>query len=217
VARLILHTYWRSSASYRVRIALTLKGLEHEPRYVNLLGGENRRPEFLALNPQGLVPVLQDGERVLTQSLAIVEYLDEVYPDPPLLPEDPAERAHVRSLAQLIACEIHPLDNLRVLEYLRDALHSDEAERSAWYRHWVEEGFETLERRLAASPHTGRYCCGERPGLADICLVPQVYNAQRYHCSLHPYPVIQRIHAACLVLPAFRAAAPEAQADAVGR
>ncbi len=211
-----LYSYWRSSAAYRVRIALGLKGLAYELRPVHLVrdGGEQRRPDYLALNPQGLVPVLDHDGVVLSQSLAIIEYLEEVFPDLPLLPADTAERARVRSLAQIVACEIHPLNNLRVMNYLKGPLGMSAEAASDWYRHWLSEGFEAFERRLEAEPETGRYCHGDQPGLADACLVPQVYNARRFDIALSPYPRIEAIDAACLALPAFRDATPEQQPDA---
>lgn len=211
-----LYGYWRSSAAWRVRIALNLKGLPWESVPVHLVrdGGEQRRASFLQLNPQGLVPVLEDGDAVLTQSLAIIEYLEEAHPAVPLLPADPAARARARSLAQLVACEIHPLNNLRVLQYLRDALGVGETQRDAWYRHWVGEGLAALEARLAREPGTGDFCHGDRPGLADCCLVPQLYNARRYGCDLDAYPCLLRVEAACNALDAFQSAAPGAQPDA---
>lgn len=211
-----LYSYWRSSAAYRVRIALNLKDLSYELLPVHLVrdGGEQRRPGYLALNPQGLVPVLEHDGVVLSQSLAIIEYLEEVFPDVPLLPADTLGRARVRSLAQVVACEIHPLNNLRVMNYLKGPLGLSAEAASDWYRHWLLEGFEALERRLAAEPETGRYCHGDRPGLADAFLVPQVYNARRFEISLSRYPRTEAIDAACLALPAFRDAAPERQPDA---
>lgn len=211
-----LHGYWRSSAAWRVRIALHLKGLAWEPVPVHLVrdGGEQRMPAFRRLNPQGLVPALEIDGLVLTQSLAIIEYLDETRPTPPLLPAEPAARARVRSLAQLVASEIHPLNNLRVLQFLRDRLGVDESRRDAWYRHWVSDGLRALETRLAREPETGRYCHGDAPGLADCCLVPQLYNARRYGCDLDEFPVLLAIEAACRELDAFRQAAADAQADA---
>ena len=211
-----LYSYWRSSAAWRVRIALNLKGMEWETSPVHLVrdGGEQRKPDYLSVNPQGLVPVLQDGDISLTQSLAIIEYLEERQPEPPLLPADAAGRARVRSLAQLVACDIHPLNNLRVLQYLTGQGGFDEAARDRWYRHWIACGFEALEQRLVEEPGTGRFCHGDRPGLADCCLVPQVYNARRFDCDLQPFPSILRIDAACSELEAFAAAAPERQPDA---
>jgi len=212
-----LHGYWRSTAAWRVRIALNLKGLAWESAPVHLLrdGGEQRAPAFLALNPQALVPALEIDGRVLTQSLAIIEYLDETRPQPPLLPSGPVGRARVRSLAQLVAADIHPLNNLRVLQQLRDRFGLDEAQRDAWYRHWVGEGLGALEARLAGESGTGRFCHGDTPGLADCCLVPQLYNARRYGCPLGEFPAIRAIEAACIELDAFKAAAPDAQPDAV--
>ncbi len=209
---MILHGYALSSASYRVRIALALKGLEVTVVTKQLRLDEHRRADFLRLNPQGFVPALSldDGE-VLTQSLAIVEYLEEVYPEPPLLPAAPAARAKVRSLSQLIACDVHPLNNLRVLKYLEDPLGLEQEKRVAWYHHWIGTGFEALEQRLAQDPSAGRFCHGDSPGMADVCLVPQVFNARRYAMDLGPYPRIVSIDAACAELPAFKSAAPERQ------
>jgi len=212
--RLILYSYFRSSAAYRVRIALNLKNVDHEIRPVHLLkhGGEQFRADFLALNPQGRVPVLIVQNRALTQSSAIIEYLEEVFPEPPLLPENPLDRAYVRSLAQLIACDIHPLNNLRVLNHLKNALQCDG--KQDWYRHWVEEGFAALETRLQQSERRGRYCFADTPGLADAFLVPQVYNALRFDCDMRPFPLIDGIYRQCLKEPAFVKAAPENQPDA---
>ncbi|MBF8222531.1 maleylacetoacetate isomerase [Halomonas sp. 328] len=210
-----LYGYFRSSAAYRVRIALNLKGLAHDQAPVNLVKGEQRGEEYLARNPQGLVPALvtDDGVR-LTQSLAICEYLDERYPDPALLPADAAGRARVRALAQSVACEIHPLNNLRVLKYLTGELGLDEAAKMTWYRHWIAEGFAALEAQLSREAGSGDFCHGDTPGLADLCLVPQVFNAERFECDLAPYPRIRRIVANCRALDAFAQAAPEAQPDA---
>jgi maleylpyruvate isomerase len=216
VSGLTLYTYFRSSCAYRVRLALALKGLAYEPRYVHLRrdGGQNWKPEYRRLNPQGLVPALTEGQAVLTQSLAIIEYLEECHPDPRLLPAEARERAYVRALAQLVACDIQPLDNLRVLDYLKQELEAGERQTQSWYRHWVDEGLQAFETLLVGHPYAGRCCYGDQPTLADICLVPQVYNAIRYHCDLEPYPTVRRIHAYCDALPAFRQAAPENQADA---
>ncbi|TDR51852.1 maleylacetoacetate isomerase [Halomonas ventosae] len=210
-----LYGYFRSSAAYRVRIALNLKGLAYDQAPLNLVQGEQLAETNLARNPQGLVPSLITDEGVtLTQSMAICEYLDERYPEPPLLPEDITERARVRALAQVVACEIHPLNNLRVLKHLVGELGVDEETKLAWYRHWIAEGFQALESLLTAEAGTGDFCHGDTPSLADICLVPQVYNAERFECDLSAYPTIQRISANCRALPAFQQAAPEAQPDA---
>lgn len=211
-----LYTYFRSSASYRVRIALNLKGLAWDAVPVHLLkdGGQQHVPDFTALNPNELVPVLSDGDATLVQSLAIIEYLDECHPQPPLLPADPLGRARVRALAQTIACEVHPLNNLRVLRYLERQLDIDADGRSAWYRHWVERGFSAVERMLAESPDTGRFCHGDTPSLADCCLLPQVFNAERFRVPLSAYPTIRRIGEQCRQLEPFQSAAPEAQPDA---
>ena len=211
-----LYTYFRSSAAYRVRIALNLKGLRADYRYVHLVkdGGQQHQPEYRAVNPQGLVPALVDKDHVLTQSLAIIEYLEELHPNPRLLPEDSPGRARVRSLAQIVACDIHPLNNSRVLKYLEKELIADEAARKSWYQHWVVEGFTALEKLLAGNPATGEFCHGNQPTVADICLVPQVFNARRFAVELSPYPTIRRINEHCLTIKAFADAAPEKQADA---
>ena len=210
-----LYGYFHSSAAYRVRIALNLKALTYEQVPVNLLKGEERNPIFRQLNPQSLVPVLitADGQ-VLTQSLAICEYLEEVYPLPPLLPAEASGRARVRALAQLVACEIHPLNNLRVLKYLKRVLGVEEEAKWSWYRHWIAEGFSALESLLTDSPDTGRFCHGDAPTLADVCLLPQVFNAERFQCDLSRYPTIRRIVDACAELPAFAKAHPASQPDA---
>ena len=211
---LTLHGYFRSSASFRVRIALNLKGVAAAHVSHHLRRNEQRAPAYLALNPQGLVPSLQtDDGQVLVQSMAIIEYLDEVYPTPALLPADPAGRARARALADIIACDIHPIDNLRVLRYLRTEMGQDEAAVQRWYNHWITEGFNALEPMLAAGP-AGRFCHGDSPGIADICLVPQVVNSRNYKLDLSPYPTISRIFEACLALPAFADAMPERQPDA---
>ena len=213
---LALYGYWRSSAVYRVRIALNLKGLRYATHPVHLLrdGGEQHSADYRRLNPQELIPCVRDGERIISQSLAIIEYLDETRPPPALLPTDPAGRARVRALAMAVACDIHPLGNLRVLQYLETTLAADGAARADWSRHWIATGFRALEAMLAGSVATGRYCHGDTPGMADACLVPQVYNAQRWKMPLDDYPTIRRIHAACNELEAFQAAAPERQPDA---
>ena len=213
---LVLYGYWRSSAAYRVRIALNLKGLPYESEAVHLVnqGGEQHLPDFQALNPQELVPALVDGGRVFTQSMAIMEYLDQTRPEPPLLPSDPVGRARVRALSQVIACDLHPLGNLRVLQYLTSQLGVDDATKGVWSRHWIGLGLQAMEAMLAGNVATGRFCHGDTPGMADACLVPQVYNAVRWKLPMDDYPTIRRIHAACEALPAFQRAAPEAQPDA---
>lgn len=208
-----LYTFFRSSAAFRARIALNLKGLDYEPSFVHLRKGEQRAPAYLELNPEGLVPLLLIDGLALSQSLAMIEYLDETRPAPPLLPPTPAGRARVRALAELVACDIHPINNLRVLRYLMRPLGHDESEVAAWYNHWIGTGFEALERLLAGDPRTGRFCHGDRPGLADIALVPQVVNSERYRLDLAPYPTIRRIHAACMALAPFAAAHPSKQPD----
>lgn len=211
---MILHDYWRSSAAFRVRIGLRLKGLEADRRFVHLVRGEQRDPAYKARHPQGFVPMLEDGPHALTQSLAILEYLEETHPEPPLLPREPAERARARALALAIACDIHPLNNLRVLQYLKRELGADDAARDRWYAHWIAEGFEAVETMLAARPGPGPFCLGATPTLADICLVPQVFNANRYRVPLDPYPAIRAVTEACLALPAFDLAQPAKQPDA---
>jgi maleylacetoacetate isomerase len=211
-----LYDYYRSSAAYRVRIALNLKGVAPDERtYVHLRMGGQRAQEYLAVNPQGLVPVLAlDDGQVLTQSLAIVEYLDETHPDPPLLPPTPAARARVRAIALQIACDIHPLDNLRVLNYLIGTMGASREQKDGWYRHWIDVGFAALERTLARDGATGRYCHGDAPTLADVCLVPQMANARRFDIDVSAYPTLVRIESTCNALPAFAAAAPARQPDA---
>ncbi|MES2351194.1 MAG: maleylacetoacetate isomerase [Pseudomonadota bacterium] len=211
-----LYDYFRSSASYRVRIGLKLKGLDYDSVPVHLIkeGGEQLQAEYRAVNPSALVPALVDEGAVITQSLAILEYLDEMHPMAPLMPRDALGRARVRSLALTIACDIHPLNNLRVLRYLvKEAALSEEA-KNAWYVHWVHEGFAALEAHLANSGDTGRFCHGDTPTMADCFLVPQVFNADRFKIDLTPYPTIMRIDAACRDLPAFAAAHPSQQPDA---
>lgn len=207
---MILYGYGLSSASYRVRIAMALKNLQYTSVVKNLRCGEHRLSEFLQINVQGFVPALklEDGV-VLTQSVAIIEYLDEVYPNPPLLPAQPLARARVRALTQAIASDIHPLNNLRVLRYLEDQLILDKQTCDTWYRHWVGVGFDALERWLVRDAATGRFCHGDAPTMADVCLVPQVFNARRFAVDLKPFPRILAIDAACRELPAFRTTAPE--------
>jgi maleylacetoacetate isomerase len=208
-----LYDYFRSSAAYRVRIALNLKGMPYDsvPIHLSKDGGYQRKPEFVAVNPQMRVPALklEDGE-VLTQSLAIIEYLDTVHPNPPLLPEDPVARAKVRAVAQAIACDIHPLNNLVVLQYLKNTLKHEQAQIDAWYHHWVTEGFKAIEAMIKPGP----YAFGPQVSLADVCLVPQVFNARRFKVPLDAFPNIVTTEAACLKLPAFDKARPENQPDA---
>jgi maleylacetoacetate isomerase len=209
---MILHGHALSSASYRVRIALALKGLQVTNVLLDLRAGEQRLEEFLQINSQGFVPALTlDSGAVLTQSVAIIEYLDEIHPNPPLLPQAPVARARVRALTQAITCDVHPLNNLRVLQYLQNVLHHDKATRDIWYRHWVQLGFEALERWLVRDAATGRFCHGDSPTMADVCLVPQVFNARRFAVDLGPYPRIVGIDAACREIAAFQGAAPERQ------
>ena len=208
-----LYSYFRSSASFRVRIALGLKGLAYEYMPVHLVRREQLEAGFGELSPTRLVPVLKDGDAVLTQSMAIIEYLDERYPQPALLPAEALGRARVRAIAQHIACEIHPLDNLRVLSYLVREMKVAEDDKNRWYRHWVETGLEAVERALA-SPSTGRFCHGDAPGLADCLLVPQIFNAQRFECRLDHVPTVMRVFEACMQLPAFDRAQPSACPDA---
>ena len=210
-----LYDYFRSSAAYRVRIALNLKGLAPEREFVHLRKGAQRGEDYLAVNPQGLVPALAtDDGHVLTPSLAIIEYLDEIAPSPPLLPGKAVDRARVRSLSLAIACDIHPLDNLRVLRYLLHTVGVEEAQKDAWYKYWIDVGLEALETSVAGNPATGRFCHGDAPTLADVCLVPQLANARRVDMDLSPYPTLTRIEAECQALPAFAAAAPGKQPDA---
>jgi maleylacetoacetate isomerase len=208
-----LYTYFRSSAAFRVRIALNLKGIAYEPAFVHLAKGEHRAAAYAKVNPQALLPTLEldDGTR-LTQSLAIIEYLDEKHPQKPLVPKDAQERARVRSLSYLIASEIHPLNNLRVLQHLKRALNQSEDQVNAWYRHWIADGLAKLEAELANSK--GRFCHGDTPTMADCCLVPQIFNAKRYQSDLAPYPQTMRVFEACMQLEAFDRAQPSKQPDA---
>ncbi|HXE27343.1 MAG TPA: maleylacetoacetate isomerase [Stellaceae bacterium] len=211
-----LYGYFRSSAAFRVRIALNLKGLDYEQAFIHLRKGDQRSAAYLGLNPQGLVPalVLEDGA-VLTQSLSIIDYLEETRPNPALLPSDPVGRARVRSLAEAIACDIHPIDNLRVLQYLSRQFGHKEPDIETWFNHWIALGFEGIEKTLASDGKAGKFCHGDTPGLADICLVPQVFNARRYPSfDLKPYPSIMRIFDNCMKLEAFDRAVPEKQPDA---
>ncbi len=208
-----LHTYFRSSASFRVRIALNLKGLAWQPEVVWLPAGEQSEEPYRTLNPQGLVPLLVDGEHRIAQSLAIIEYLDETKPGPKLLPADPLARARVRSLSMIVAAEIHPLNNLRVLNYLRDAVRADQETIADWYRHWCDEGLSALERELADGA-TGRFCHGDTPTMADVCLVPQIFNARRFETKVERHAQVMRIFDECMRLQAFRDAEPSVQPEA---
>lgn len=209
-----LYGYFRSSASYRVRIALNMKGLDYDQVSVHLAKGKQYDREFSAISPQNLVPVLEDDGQLLYQSLAIIQYLEEKFPEPRLLPKDSPGRNRVRSLALISACEIHPLNNTRVLAYLTDTLKLTEEQKNAWYRHWVTVGFTALEKRLATEKETGKFCHGDAPGFADITLVPQVANANRFKVDLTPFPTIRRINDECLKLEPFRKAMPANQPDA---
>jgi maleylpyruvate isomerase len=211
-----LYSYFRSSASYRVRIALNLKGLPYEYAAVHLLrgGGEQFTPEYRRVCPDGIVPSLVDGDAVLQQSLAIVEYLEETHPTPPLLPSGPIDRAYVRAIALQIACEIHPLNNLRVLKYLKHELKVADEAKDAWYKHWVQNGFGVLEQTLAGDARTGKFVYGNAPTMADLALIPQVFNAQRFNVDMQPYPTIQRIYDEAMRHDAFVRASPAEQPDA---
>jgi maleylpyruvate isomerase len=211
-----LYTYFRSSAAYRVRIALNLKGLQYEAIPVHLLrgGGEQLQEQYRSINPSGLVPAFQDDYITLTQSMAILEYLEDAYPDVPIMPKDATERARVRELAQIIACDIHPVNNLRVLRYLVHELGVSEEQKAEWYRHWLVGGLEVLEKHLARDPSAGPLCHGHTPTIADCCLVPQIFNAQRQGIDISVYPNIARINAQCVEIPAFVAAHPSNQPDA---
>ena len=211
-----LYTYFRSSAAYRVRIALNLKGLPWEAVPVHLVreGGQQNQPAYRAKSPLGTVPTLETDEGTFTQSLAIIEYLEETHPQPALLPASAESRARVRAIAQTIACDIHPLNNLRVLGYLGREFAATQEQKDVWYRHWVREGLLAVEKLLASDPRTGTFCHRNTPGLADCCLVPQVFNARRFHCPLDDMPTIRRVVEACEQLPAFQNAAPAVQPDA---
>lgn len=209
-----LHNYFRSSASYRVRIALALKGLDYEYVPVHLVKDEQLAAPYVALSRTGLVPVLEDGGAALAQSLAIIEYLDETHPAPPLLPGSALDRARIRALALDVACEIHPLNNLRVLRYLVRELGVSDENKDRWYRHWVESGLQAVERRLAGDAATGRFCHGDTPTLADVTLVPQIFNAQRFDCDLAAVPTVMRVFGECMQLDAFAKTQPSACPDA---
>lgn len=211
-----LYSFWRSSAAYRVRIALGLKELSYEIEPVHLLkdGGKQHTPEFNELNPQEFVPVLIHGNRVLRQSMAIMEYLDDVWSDNPLLPPVPRDAQRARAIAQMITCDIHPLNNLRVMQYLESQFKATQAQKDEWMKHWISAGFDAVEKVLADNPSTGSFCEGDIPTMADCCLVPQVYNAERFKVSMKPYPTIARINKECLELEAFKQAHPSVQPDA---
>ncbi len=213
-AEMVLYTYFRSSAAWRVRIALNFKGLKREDVFIHLRRKDQLAPEYRALNPQGLVPTLIHGGHVLTQSLAIVEYLEEVFPAPPLLPKEALARARVRALALAVACDIHPLNNLRVSRYLKHESSAGDEQLATWQRHWISEGFAALEAMLAGSNETGRFCHGAAPTLADICLIPQMFNARQIALDLSPWPTLLRIEEAASAHPAFAAAHPSRQPDA---
>ncbi len=215
MTEIILHGMWRSSASYRVRIALNLKGMEYTQKNYKLLQGEHKTEEFLAKNPQGLIPALEVDGKVFTQSLSIIEYLDQIEESNRLLPNDPIERARVQAIAYSVACEIHPLNNLRILGYLKNELKQDQDAINKWYQHWIAEEFTALEKRLSGEHQTGKFCHGDAPGLADCFLIPQIYNAERFNCDLSLYPTIMRINETCLAMPEFEQAIPENQPDAV--
>ncbi len=206
-----LYSYWRSTAAYRVRIALNLKGVEYEMEPVNLLKSAQTAPGYLEVNPQGLVPALDTGGQIITQSTAIIEYMEDCFAEPPLLPADPIERAKVRAACQTIACDIHPLNNLRVLQYLRNEISCDEQQVSDWYKCWIQKGFTSLESQVGSA---GLYMFGDTITMADIYLVPQMYNARRFGCDLNPFPRLSEISMRLEEHPAFLAAAPEHQADA---
>jgi len=203
----------RSSASFRVRIALAYKGLAYESSFVSLAKGEHRTPQYRRVNTQGLVPALIDDDHLMIQSLAIIEYLDERYPTPPLLPENAPDRAYVRAISQIIACEMQPLNNLRTLNFIRTAYVLDDAGVRVWYQHWIADGFSMLERYLATENRAGSYCLDDMVTMADCCLVPQVFNAKRYECDLSAFPTVLRIFDACMTLPAFERAQASAQPD----
>ena len=208
-----LYGYFRSSAAFRVRIALNLKGLTYDTAPIHLRRNEQNQPDYRSVNPQGLVPALENGGLTLIQSMAILEYLDEIHPEPPFLPKQPADRARVRALADIVACDIHPVNNLRVLRYLMRELGHDEAAIAQWYNHWIAAGFEALEPLLAHDARTGKFCHGDSPGLADIALVPQVVNAERYRLDLAQFPTLVRIYENCVRLEPFTAAHPRNQPD----
>lgn len=211
-----LYGYFRSSAAFRARIALNLKGIKPELRFVHLLrnGGEQHAPDYKALNPQELIPALVHDGHTITQSLAIIEYLNEIVPEPPLLPPDAYGRARCRELAYVVACDIHPVNNLRIGQYMKRAFGKTDEDVFDWHRHWIRLGFDALEKMLASSPHTGKFCHGDMPTIADVCLIPQVANARRVQLEIATWPTIARIEAHALAHPAFAAALPKNQPDA---
>lgn len=211
-----LYSFFRSSTSFRLRIALAYKGLPHETIGVSLPGMKHKDPAFLALNPQGLVPALVDDDgTVVTQSLAMIEWLDEKYPNPPLMPQGADERWYVRAISQIIGCEIHPLNNVRVLKYIKSELNASAEQNQTWYEHWIREGLSGLESFLLANKRHGKFCLGDQFTMADVCLVPQIYNAQRFNCDLTPYPTVMRIFANCDVLECVRTTEPNTQPDKI--
>lgn len=214
ISSMKLYSYWRSSAAYRVRIALNLKDIECEYDYVHLVKNDQQSPDYKSKNPQGLVPALElsDG-RILTQSLAIIDYLDQSFDGLKLLPNDPFEKARIQAFAQAISCDIHPVNNLRILNYLSNEFAIEDQQKATWYRHWVMEGFQALETSISTTSN-GKFCFGETPSLADICLIPQIYNANRFKVDMTAYPTLSKINDHCMTLAAFKQASPEAQQDA---
>ena len=209
-----LYTFFRSSTSFRLRIALAYKGIAYEPRFTSLPKMEHHAPDYLAKNPQGLVPALvDDAGRVFTQSMAMIEYLDDIYPEPPLMPKGADEKWYVRAVSQIITCEMHPLNNVRVLKYLKGYGLDDAKVNGDWYPHWIAEGFKNLEAFLISQKRTGKFCLGPHFTMADVCLIPQVFNAQRFACDLAPYPTVMRLFEAGAMLEAVKKAEPSTQAD----
>ncbi len=209
-----LYTFFRSSTSFRLRIALAYKGIAYEPRFVSLPKMEHQAPGYLGKNPQGLVPALvDDAGRVFTQSMAMIEYLDDVHPEPPLMPKSAEEKWYVRAVSQIVGCEMHPLNNVRVLKYLKGYGLDDAKVNGDWYPHWVTEGFKSLEAFLVSEKRAGKYCLGSQFTMADVCLIPQVFNAQRFNCDLAPYPTVMRVFDAGAALPAVKKVEPSTQPD----